>query len=83
VEKVVGNNTFILSARLEIDYLNETYKLNLPVSDDYETLAGLVLHYCESIPEQGQVVEIGNYRIKILKASNMKLDEVELQLQNN
>ena len=82
VEKVVGNNTFILSARLEIDYLNETYKLNLPVSDDYETLAGLVLHYCESIPEQGQVVEIGNYRIKILKASNMKLDEVELQIKN-
>lgn len=80
VEKIIDNNTFIFSARLEIDYLNDTYKLDLPVSDDYETLAGMILHYCESIPEPGQVLEIGNYRVKILKASDMKLDEVELQL---
>lgn len=82
VEKVVDDNTFVFSARLEIDYLNDTYKLDLPVSDDYETLAGMILHYCESIPEQGQVLQIGNYRVKILKASNMKLDEVELKIQN-
>ena len=81
-EEVVGDNTFVFSARLEIDYLNETYKLDLPVSDDYETLAGMILHYCESIPEQGEVLEIGNYRVKILKASHMKLDEVELQIAN-
>ena len=80
VEKVIGDNTFVFSARLEIDYLNDTYKLNLPVSDDYETLAGMILHYCESIPEQGQELEIGQYRVKILKASNMKLDEVELKI---
>ena len=80
VEKVVDDNTFVFSARLEIDYLNDTYKLDLPVSDDYETLAGMILHYCESIPEQGEVLEIGNYRVKILKASHMKLDEVELQI---
>ena len=48
VEKTVDDNTFVFSARLEIDYLNDTYKLDLPVSDDYETLAGMVLHYCES-----------------------------------
>ena len=82
VEKVVDDNTFVFSARLEIDYLNDTYKLDLPVSDDYETLAGMILHYCESIPEQGQVLQIGNYQVKILKASHMKLDEVELKIQN-
>lgn len=82
VEKIIDNNTFIFSARLEIDYLNDTYKLDLPVSDDYETLAGMILHYCESIPEPGQVLEIGNYRVKILKASDMKLDEVELQIKH-
>ena len=81
-EKVVDHNTFVFSARLEIDYLNNTYKLDLPVSDDYETLAGMILHYCESIPELGQVLEIGNYRVKILKASDMKLDEVELQIKD-
>ena len=83
VEKVVDDHTFVFSARLEIDYLNDTYHLDLPVSDDYETLAGLVLHYCENIPEQGEELEIGRYRIKILKASDMKLDEVELKTTDN
>ena len=78
-EKVVDDNTYVFSARLEIDYLNDTYKLDLPVSDDYETLAGMILHYCESIPEQGQELEISRYRVKILKASDTKLDEVELK----
>ena len=80
VEKVVAEDTFVFSARLEIDYLNDTYKLDLPVSDDYETLAGMVLHYCESIPEQGEELTIGRYKVKILKASHMKLDEVELKI---
>ena len=80
VEKAMDDNTFVFSARLEIDYLNDTYKLDLPVSDDYETLAGMILHYCESIPEQGQELTIGKYKVKILKASNMKLDEVELKV---
>lgn len=79
-EKVVDNNDYIFSARLEIDYLNETYKLDLPVSDDYETLAGMILHYCENIPTQGETLDIGKYRVKILKASHTKLDEVELKL---
>lgn len=79
-ERAVGDDTYVFSARLEIDYLNDTYKLNLPVSDDYETLAGMILHYCESIPEQGRELEIGDYRVRILKASDMKLDEVELQV---
>jgi len=82
VERVIDDNTFVFSARLEIDYLNDTYKLDLPTSDDYETLAGMVLHYCESIPEQGQELTIGKYQIKVLKASNMKLDEVELKVDN-
>ena len=82
VERVIDDNTFVFSARLEIDYLNDTYKLDLPVSDDYETLAGMILHYCESIPEQGEELTIGKYQVKVLKASNMKLDEVELKIDN-
>ena len=83
VERVIDDHTFVFSARLEIDYLNDTYKLDLPVSDDYETLAGMILHYCESIPEEGEELNIGKYQLKILKASNMKLDEVELRFSNN
>ena len=78
-EKVVKEDTYVFSARLEIDYLNETYKLDLPVSDDYETLAGMILHYYENIPETGEELTIGNYRIKVLKATDMKLEEVELK----
>lgn len=78
-EEVVKDDTYVFSARLEIDYLNETYKLDLPVSDDYETLAGMVLHYTESIPEPGEELTIGSYRIKVLKATDMKLEELELK----
>lgn len=78
-EEMVKEDTFVFSARLEIDYLNETYKLDLPVSDDYETLAGMVLHYYESIPEVGEELTIGHYRIKVLKATDMKLEELELK----
>ena len=78
-EEVVKDDTYVFSARLEIDYLNETYDLDLPVSDDYETLAGMVLHYYENIPEVGEELTIGSYKIKVLKATDMKLEELELK----
>lgn len=78
-ETKVKDDTFVFSARLEIDYLNETYKLDLPVSDDYETLAGMILHFYENIPDVGEELYIGHYKIKVLKATDMKLEEVELQ----
>lgn len=83
IEKEIGKDIFVFSARLEIDYLNETYKLDLPVSDDYETLAGMILHYCEDIPTVGETFNIGKYNVSILKASDMKLEEVKLELGDN
>ena len=74
-----NDDEYVFSARLEIDYLNETYNLDLPVSDDYETLAGMVLHYYENIPEVGEELTIGSYKIKVLKATDMKLEELELK----
>ena len=79
MEKVLGEGKYHFSARLEIDYLNDNYKLDLPISDDYETLAGMIIHYCESIPEQGEELTIGKYRVKILKSTHKKLEEVELE----
>ena len=78
-EQVLKEDSYVFSARLEIDYLNETYDLDLPVSDDYETLAGMILHYYENIPEVGDELTIGHYRVKVLKATDMKLEEVELK----
>ena len=79
MEMVLGEGKYHFSARLEIDYLNDNYKLDLPISDDYETLAGMIIHYCESIPEQGEELTIGKYRVKILKSTHKKLEEVELE----
>lgn len=80
VEKELGDNEYIFSTRLEIDYLNETYKLGFPEAEEYETLAGFILHYHESIPEHHEEVIIHPYIIKVLKATENRLDEVHLKL---
>lgn len=82
-EKELGEDRYVFSARLEIDYLNDTYRLDLPVSDDYETLAGMILHYCEDIPKEGETFNIGKYKVTVLKATHMKLEEVKLELDDN
>ncbi|MBR2051989.1 MAG: HlyC/CorC family transporter [Bacteroidales bacterium] len=79
VEEIINNDNYIFSARLEIDYLNKNYKLNFPESDDYETLAGYIIHYHESIPQIGEEIAIGNYIFKIIKATDTKLEEVEIK----
>ena len=79
VEKTINTDDHIFSARLEIDYLNKNYKFNFPESDDYETLAGYIIHYHESIPQTGEEIIIGNYIFKIIKASDTKLEEVEIK----
>lgn len=80
IEKDLGNNEYIFSGRLEIDYLNEKYKLNLPEEDDYETLAGLILFYHGSIPRNNDVIRIGRIIIKVLRASTTKLELVNLKV---
>tara|TARA_A100000171_G_scaffold52535_1_gene71378 strand:- start:431 stop:1660 length:1230 start_codon:yes stop_codon:yes gene_type:complete len=79
-EEELGENYYKFSARHEVDYLNDTYKLDLPVSDSYETLGGMIVHVTEEIPEQGEVHEIENYHITILEVSNTKIELVELKV---
>lgn len=78
IEKDLGNGAFLFSARLEIDYLNEAYDLEIPETDDYETLAGFILHYHESIPQPDEEILIPPYRIRVTKATATRLDEVQL-----
>lgn len=80
IEQELSENEFIFSARLEIDYLNQTYKLDIPESEDYETLAGYILNSYESIPSLGEEIYIDPFKIKILKATGNKLVEVQLTL---
>lgn len=79
IEQQLDDKTYLFSARLEIDYLNEEYDLNLPEEEEYETLAGLVIHANEDLPEEGEAIEIGPYTIEIRKVSENKIEEVLLR----
>jgi len=80
-EKVTGKNEYILSGRIEIDYLNEKYHLKLPEEDDYETLAGMILFFHGSIPGNNDVIRIKNIVIKVLRATTTRLELVNLKVE--
>ena len=83
-EETISDNIYKFSARHEVDYLNDTYKLELPESENYETLGGMIVHFTQDIPEQGGVVEIEGFKLNILEVSNTKIELVELHnLQEN
>jgi CBS domain containing-hemolysin-like protein len=82
MEKRISENEFNFSARLEIDYLNEEYSLNIPKSEAYETLGGFIIEHLESIPKENEVVDIEDFEIKILQMSSAKIEEVSLKIIN-
>lgn len=81
VEENLGGGRFKFSARAEIDYINETYKINLPKSSDYETLGGLMVHYTEEIPDKGGSVKVGDYILTVLEVSTTKIELIQLEPQ--
>ena len=76
----VSDSNFKLSARLEIDYLNEEYNLSIPKEEAYETLGGYIIDHTENIPEKGEVLNIMNFKITILKVSSSKIEEIQLEI---
>ncbi len=79
-EKQIDEHTYQFSGRMEIDYLNEKYNLGIPVSDDYETLAGFILFHNEAIPQAKEEIEIENFIFKILEATKSKIELIELSI---
>lgn len=77
-EEQLSENVFKFSARLEVDYINENYKLDLPDSDEFETLGGLIMSKTEEIPEQDEEIKIDNFIFHILEVSNNKIDLVSV-----
>ena len=82
IEEKLGEDHYKFSARLEVDYLNETYKLDIPEGENYETLGGFITNHTEEIPQIDEEVKINNYHFKILDATNTKIELVELQLKD-
>jgi len=79
-EEQVSSNEFKFSARLEVDYINEEYKLNLPEGENYETLGGLIVSNIGEIPSKNEVVVVEDYQFTILEVSNTKIDLVSLKI---
>lgn len=82
LEEKINDFEFNFSARLEVDYLNEEYNLNIPKSEAYETLGGFIIEHTENIPEEKEVVDIQNFEIVVLKMSGAKIEEVSFKNSN-
>lgn len=82
IERKINDNEYIFSGRSEIDLINEKYFLDLPETEEFETLAGFILYYHESIPKINSVIKIGAFQFKILKATNTKIELVKLTITN-
>ena len=78
VEKQLSENSYLFSARLEVDYLNEKYHLDLPQSEFYETLGGMIAYTTGEIPAKGERVDIPSFYLKIEKVSATKIEQIIL-----
>lgn len=79
IDKQVGPGEYVFSGRLEIDFINEKYGLDLPESDEYETLAGLVMFYHGDMPKTNQIIRIKNFIVRILRSTDVRVDLVSLK----
>ncbi|WP_282015473.1 hemolysin family protein [Marinifilum flexuosum] len=79
-EEVLSDNEYMFSGRLEIDYLNDKYDLNLPESEDFETLNGFILFSHESIPKYNETIRIENFNFKIVEVSNTRVEKIKLTI---
>ena len=79
-EEQIDETSFTFSARLEVDYVNENYKLDLPDIEEYETLGGLIVNETGEIPEKDEKIVIDHFQFTILEVSNTKIDLVALKI---
>lgn len=80
VEMKVSNSEYIFSGRLEIDHINENFELDLPDSENYETLSGLIIHHLKEIPEKGDKLHINGFDFLIDKMDAQRIDLVRVKL---
>lgn len=78
IEQEIEAGIFLFSARLDVEYINQTFKLNIPESDSYGTLGGFIVDYTKEIPQKGNKISIGNYNFLIEEASNNKIELVKM-----
>lgn len=82
IEKELGEGVFIFSTRFDVQYLNDTYKLDIPESDSYGTLGGFIVDFTKEIPQKGDAISIGSYHFIIEEATNKKIELVKMTVQD-
>ena len=82
-EKQIDPGLFEFSARLEVDYINQNYGINLPENEFYETLGGLIVYQQEEIPAKGTLIEVENYEFEIKEVSSTKIERVILRIKDD
>lgn len=83
IEEKISDDEYLFSARLEVDYINETYHLNLPESEEYETLSGLILLHTEEIPTQGETISLPPFVFSIEACSQTRIEKVRIFIKEN
>ena len=78
IEEQLNEKEFRFSTRLDVEYINEVYKLNIPEEDSYSTLGGFIVNHVKEIPQKGEVIEINNFQFIIEEASNKKIEQVKM-----
>ena len=79
-DKQLEKNQYQLFARLDIELVNKKYDLDLPESDEYETIAGLILHHLEEIPKKDDVISLEEFRFTVIKVNDTAIQEVQLEV---
>ena len=80
VEKQVGENEYVFSCRLDVEYLNERYSLDIEESEEYDTLAGYIIYNYGGLPVAGEIVTVENLRIKILRTTRSRLELARVEI---
>lgn len=80
VAKSIGNNEYVLSGRLDIERANELFPLDLPESDEYQTIGGLILHEYQSFPKAHEIITLGKLQFRIIKVTATKIELVKLKV---
>lgn len=79
IDQKIDDDTYIFSGRMEVDDVNEKYGLHLPTSDDYDTLAGLILSATQAIPQEGEVIDLDRFEFKVLQAGHATVDKIQMR----
>ncbi|MNR40471.1 Transporter associated domain protein [compost metagenome] len=78
IEQELGEGKYLFSTRLDVEYLNETYKLMIPEEDSYGTLGGFIVNFTKEIPQKGEEIVIDHYYFVVEEATNKKIELVKM-----